>query len=378
MEGVIQSGIGVSFSSIRHQGAAVRRIQEALSRDRVPHAYLFHGPEGVGKETVARGLAQLLLCSTPTQRELGNEDAGGVGLNRVAEGCGRCEDCRQVAAETHPDFHLIYRQLHREHPDADVRKRKGLELGVDVLRHFLISKTGLTPLRGRAKVFVIRAADEMNVQAQNALLKTLEEPPGTTFIVLLVSAVDRLLPTTLSRCQLVRFDRLPECFIREQLASLRPALSSERINWYAQFGDGSLGRALDWADDELFDLDQRLAEGMTRLGGHGGDELVKAWTDEADALGERFRKRDSEITDAEATRRGLATVFQLTARRYADQLRDQANSAQFIDAESVASAINRLAVAERQLDLNANTHLIVETLLHELEGPVAALASTKS
>lgn len=358
----------MSLFDVRHQDAALRRIQQALSRDRVPHAYLFHGPEGVGKERMARGLAQLLLCSNPTERELGTDEAGVVGLKRVREGCGRCEDCLLVATQTHPDFHLIYRQLHRDHPDSEVRKRKGLELGVDVLRHFVIDKVGLTPLRGRAKLFVIRAADDMTVQAQNALLKTLEEPPGSTFIILLVSAVDRLLPTTLSRCQLVRFDGLPESFVREKLGELRPALSRERIEWCARCGENSLGRALEYADDEVFELHQRLAEGLKRLGAPRSDALVKVWTDEAAALGERYRKRDPDITDSEATRRGLATVFQLAAGWYGDVLRNCANTAQFMDAETVAAAINRLAEAQRQLDLNANTQLIVETLVGDLAG----------
>ena len=351
------------LSEVRHQGAALRRIQQALSRDRVPHAYLFHGPDGVGKETLARGLAQLLLCGRPDEVELAAKQAAAVGLPRLRQGCGRCDNCRLVAAETHPDFHLVYRQLHRDHPDPDVRKRKGLDLGVDVLRHFVIDKVGLTPLRGRAKVFVLRNADEMTVQAQNALLKTLEEPPGATFIVLLVSAVDRLLPTTLSRCRLVRFDALPQGFVRDRLRELRPELSADRVEWCARCGEGSLGRALEYADDELFELHQRLAAGLTRLGDQSDAVSAKAWTDEASALGERYRKRDPDITDAEATRRGLTTVFHLAAAWYVDLLRASANAAKPIDAESAAVAINRLAEAERQLDLNANTQLIVETLL---------------
>lgn len=361
----------MSLSEVRHQGVALRRIQRALSRDRVPHAYLFHGPEGVGKETMARGLAQLLLCSEPIERELGINEAGAVGLEHVREGCGRCTDCGMVTAETHPDFHLIYRQLHRNHPESKVRKLKGLELVIDVLRHFVIDKVGLTPLRGRAKVFVIRGAGEMNEEAQNALLKTLEEPPGTTHIILLVSALDRLLPTTLSRCQLVRFDGLPERFIQGKLHELRRELSAERIEWYSRCGEGSLGRALEYADDELFELYQRLGESLARLGDPRGSSVVKGWTDESAALGERYRKRDPDITDAEATRRGLATVFQLAAGWYADVLRSCADAAQAIDVESAAAAINRLAEAQRHLDLNANTQLILEALVGDLMGLTA-------
>lgn len=361
----------MSLSDVRHQGAALRRIQQAFSRDRVPHAYLFHGPEGVGKETLAKGLAQLLLCENPRERELAGDHANEVGQQRIREGCGRCEDCRLVAAETHPDFHLVYRQLFRDHSDSEVRKKKGLGIVIDVVREFVIQKAGLTPFRGRAKVFVIRGADEMNPASQNALLKTLEEPEGTTFLILLVSAVDWLLPTTLSRCQLVRFNGLPERFIRDKLRELRPELSQDRIEWCAQSGEGSLGRALEYADDELFDLYHRLADGLTRLGDPRSDSLAKAWTDEASALGERYRKRDSDITDAEATRRGLATVFQLAAAWYGDVLRNCANTAHFMGAETIAATINRLAEAQRQIDQNANTQLIVETLIGDLVGSAA-------
>jgi len=356
------------LSEVRHQGSALRRIQQSFSRDRVPHAYLFHGPEGVGKESLAKGLAQLLLCGHPRDRELAGNDAEEVGLQRVRESCGHCEDCRLVAAQTHPDFHVVYRQLLRVHSDPEVRKKKGLEIVIDVVREFVIHKAGLTPFRGRAKVFVIRGADEMNPASQNALLKTLEEPEGTTFIILLVSAVDLLLPTTLSRCQLVRFSGLPERFIRDKLHELRRELSAERVEWYSRRAEGSLGRALEYADDELFEVHQRLAEGLTRLGDSHSDSLAKAWTDEAAALGERYRKRDPEITDAEATRCGTATVFQLAAGWYGDVLRSRVGAAQDIEAEAAATAINRLAEAQRQLDLNANTQLIVETLVGDLAG----------
>ena len=123
---------------------------------------------------------------------------------------------------------------------------------------------------------------------------------------------------------------------------------------------------MECADDELFELNQRLAESLTRLGDPRGDGLVKAWMDEAAALGERYRKRDPEITDAEAARRGLATVFQLAAGWYGGILRNCADTAQFMRAETVAAAINRLAEAQRQLDSNANTQLIVETLIGDL------------
>lgn len=382
----------MSLSEVEYQGNAQRWIQRAVLSDRLAHAYLFHGPDGVGKERFARGFAQLVLCPESVDQELEADRATAVGLDRLRTGCGRCEDCRALAADSHPDLHLIYRQLNRDHPDAVVRKRKGLDIGVDVLRHFVIEKVGLKPSRGQAKVFIVREADRITPAAQNAMLKTLEEPPGTTYLILLVRALDRLLPTTLSRCQVVRFDVLPPAFVRRKLAELSPGVPTEQLDWYARSSDGSLGGASERIKDELYSLNQRLLAGLATLGGAGakgglprdgaiGADL-KSWTEAAKELGDRYRKQDKDITDTEASRRGLKTLFRLAADWYADILRvgsgdssspannalraDIARAAESLPASRAIDLINRLARAEHQLDLNANTQLCVETLLNDL------------
>lgn len=362
----------MSLLDVQHQPLALRHVQQALLRDRIPHAYIFHGPDGVGKELFARGMAQLLLCPNSVRKKLDAGDAERVGLADVAVGCGTCDDCRTVAAGTHPDLHLIYRQLNREHSDPAVRKRKGLELGVDVVREFLIEKVARTPQRGRAKIFIIREADVLNVEAQNALLKTLEEPPGATYLFLLVSALDELLPTTQSRCQIVRFQALPPEFIKEKLRELRPELSPQHAAWCAAHADGSVGLAVQNADDGLFEVAARLSDVMTRSARGSAAELIKFFTEESKLLGENFSKRDREITDTESGRRGLKTLFRLASEYYAGSIRSTVAKAQPSGTmghdllEVDAARIVRIATAERQLDLNANVQLVVETLAHEL------------
>lgn len=357
----------MSLTDTKHQPLAHLQVQRALARDRVPHAYIFHGPEGVGKETFARGMAQLLLCSAPIKQESDPADAAS-GLTETMIGCGTCDDCRTVAAGTHADLHMIYRQLHRQHSDPAVRKRKGLELGVDVIREFLIDKVARTAQRGRAKVFIIREADLLNVEAQNALLKTLEEPPGATYLILLVASLDYLLPTTQSRCQIVRFQSLPEDFVQRRLHELRPPLKGAQLSWYAAFSNGSIGDALLAADNGLFELSNRLAEMINAKQG-GAAELIRFFTEESKSLGEQFSKRDSEITDTESARRGLKTLFRLAADHYADQMRRFAERRQTRTEqplEGLATCVERLARAEQQLDLNANVQLVVEALANDL------------
>lgn len=386
----------MSFFDVEHQSAAQVLIQRAMRSNRLPHAYLFHGPDGVGKEKFAIGLAEVLLCSQPVEKTLEGDQASVFRAERARVGCGTCQACHLVAAGTHPDLHLIYRQLNREHPEPEVRRRKALDIGVDVLRHFVIDRVGLTPILGQAKVFIIREADRATVQAQNALLKTLEEPPGNTVIILLVTVLDRLLPTTLSRCQLARFDALPTDFVRAKLAAMRSDLADEQIRWYAANAEGSVGRAVQSAEDELYDLNIRLLEHLALLGvseqtgkgrGHSkndtnSDSIGGMWIEEAKDLSNHYRKRDPDITDTEATRRALKSILQLAANWYADVLRlgsgeDSAvvntaqreqidRSAATIDVEHAAQAINRIAQTQRQLELNVNTQLAIETLVNDL------------
>ena len=371
----------MSLVDVEYQAHAQGVIQRALNGERLPHAYLFHGPDGVGKELLARGLAQLLLCPEPTTVELHGEKAAAVGVERLQSACGACANCRLVQAETHPDLHVVHRYLYREHPDSEVRRRKGLDLGIDVLRHFVIERVGLKPSHGQAKVFIIREADRITTAAQNALLKTLEEPPSATFIILLAQSLDRLLPTTRSRCASVRFGALPLSFVADRLQHLAPELEDPARAWYARFSGGSLGRALECIEAQLYDLNQRLIPRLAELAHTPGALEVKTLTDESKGLGDIYRTHDPDISDTEATRRGLKTLLHLFATWYADLLhvgsgtgdsllvntaaRDLLSKTDLAPA-AAGKAVNRIAEAERQLDLNANTQLCLESLLHAL------------
>ena len=372
----------VSLLDVYHQPHAQRVLQHALQGTRVPHAYLFHGPDGVGKELLARGLGQTLLCGEAREVALEPACAQAVGLERAVAGCGACTDCQALAHDSHPDLHLIHRYLYRDHPDSAVRQRKGLELGIDVLRHFVIERVAMKPARGWAKLFIVREADRITTAAQNALLKTLEEPPSGTFIILVARSLDRLLPTTRSRCQPVRFDALPLPFVAERLRAAHADLSAADAEWYAALSGGSVGRALAYVEQELLAVNGRLVPGLAAL---AGDPLAvdpKAWTDEAKALAEHHRTRDPDITDTEANRQGLKSLFHLASAFYSDVLKTAVGAeggivntaagdqlrrvAERMTPADAARRVQRLAQAEQQLDLNANVQLCVECLLHAL------------
>ncbi len=365
----------MSIFEVRHQPRAHRLIQSALTGQRMPHAYIFHGPEGVGREMFAHRLARILLCEKPaTTIEPGVEGLAGPAV----DACDACQSCRALASQTHPDLPPIYRELIRQHPLPEVRNRKGIDLGVDVIREFLINRVAIRSLLGRAKVFVVRDADRMTIAAQNALLKTLEEPPPTTYLILLTRSMDRLLPTTRSRCQPVRFRRLPTDFIVEQLRAQRENVSTETARYLAQFSDGRLGAALQAYDDGIHELKADIGSRLARLGSADGIRLAKDLIDAGKTLAERAKERHADASDTELTRIGLRALIAMTAEFYRDALRRSVGTGEGltnVDQESVidalarrtgadgaADAIRALTTAETHLEQNANVQLTIETL----------------
>ncbi len=231
-------------------------LARALERDRVPPALLFAGPEGVGKKMLALALAQALLCERAP----------------VAEACGSCRTCRRVSAGCDPAKLDELRQAADRHPDDDVwrnfrihpdlvlaegwwltrtgRPRPEPEIRVDQVRD-LIGEIAGAPFEARRRVFVIDDAHAMNEAAQNALLKSLEEPSPRSHVVLVTSVPLGLRQTILSRCQLLRFGPLSRTAVSLALRE-RDELGEEEARLRASVAGGSMraALALEWDDYE--------------------------------------------------------------------------------------------------------------------------------
>jgi len=262
-----------------------------------------------------------------------------------------------------------------------VRKKKARDIGVDVIREFVIKKAGLKPIHGIAKIFILREADRITPAAQNALLKTLEEPPDRTYIVLLAASASNLLETTISRCQRIDFNPLPFAFVQERLAAASPQMSPEQTRWYAHHAHGRLGFAHDAMAHGLYELNIRIIDSIARIADATVEPVIASWTDSAKERGKHYRKADPEISDTEAMRRALKTILGLTAGFFADLTRyatggpDIVNEhqrdfvrriADHLAVARAADAVERIARAERHLDLNVNTQLVLEALLNDL------------
>jgi DNA polymerase-3 subunit delta' len=215
------------------QPAAIETLTNALASGRVHHAWVFHGPHGVGKFTTATAFAKVLLCPN-AQADL---------TGRITA-CSTCESCRLIDSEdgAHPDLHVITKELALFSDDASTRNRKLMTIPLDVLRTRLLGPAYLRASMNHGKVFIIDEAELLDLNGQNTLLKTLEEPPEGTYLILVTAHDERLLPTIRSRCQRVSFGRLDD----EQVAQWvneQPDVEPAHVEQIVRFARGSIGRA---------------------------------------------------------------------------------------------------------------------------------------
>ena len=228
----------MSLKEIFCQDNAISTLQRAFAADKMPHAYIFTGEEGVGKFTTAREWAKLLLCKNP------------VIQNEFADSCNSCQSCQSFEASSHPDFSNVYKELLEFTKDGKDKKTP-VDLPVDVIREFLIDKVSVKPTLSERKVFIISEAEKLNPSSQNALLKVLEEPPDYCCIILLCIRMENLLPTTKSRGRIIRFGPVDEERIIEKLK--QTGLDQIKARYFARLAQGSLGRACQWAQLEQAD-----------------------------------------------------------------------------------------------------------------------------
>ena len=200
------------FDSIIGQERPIRFLTQMLKKKNIPHAMLFTGVDGIGKRTTAMALGMALNCSNP------------VGVSA----CGECPSCQKVISGAHPDMITI--------------RPEGVFIKIDQVRA-LSRQLRFAPLEGNWRVVIINDAQAMNLEASNAILKVLEEPPKGTFIILTASQTTDLLPTIVSRCQQVAFRPIPYEKVAEVLVELQ-GLDRQTATTLAVSTKGSLGKAL--------------------------------------------------------------------------------------------------------------------------------------
>lgn len=317
-------------------------LQGALRSGKISHAYLFVGPAGVGRLAAARAFAQTLLCAA------GGDDA-----------CGVCGPCLKVMAGTHPDLRII----------APGRAETGAErraVAIDQVRD-LKRDAAYPPYEGRWKIFVIEDTEQMRAEAANSLLKVLEEPPVNMVIVLLSESTEALLPTLVSRAQLVRFTLVSAEEIASALVT-RSGVPAERARFLGAMAGGRVGAALEAAEagDQPFARRQEVLATLRAL--EAGD--VIAGLDAADAVARQKDEIERWLDIALLWFRDLA-VWQ-AARDPAllanlDHEKDIADRAGRARSEDLIRKIDAIEQAKAALRRNINPRLVLETLFIRLE-----------
>ena len=206
--------------------AAVKRM---LVSDRLPGALLFTGEEGIGKKLFALEVARALNCRTP----------------RDEEACGVCSSCRRIAKLNYPqrdDAEEWTQIIWTDHPDVGLVVAPKRVLRVEQMRQ-IEKEANFRPFEGKARVFLIDEADKLNDASANALLKVLEEPPRTSHLILITARPAMLLPTILSRCQMIRFSPLTPAEIETHLTK-NNLVDKKTARLRARAAGGSIGRAL--------------------------------------------------------------------------------------------------------------------------------------
>ncbi len=362
----------MSLKEIFCQDKAIAILHRALAAGKVPHAYIFAGQEGIGKFKTAQEWARLLLCENPVQE------------NGFTDSCALCRSCRLFEAGSHPDFNNVYKELVEFTKDNKGRKTP-VDLPIDVIREFLIDKVSIKPTLSERKVFVVSEAERLNDASQNALLKVLEEPPQYCFIILLCTRMEKLLSTTKSRCQIVRFAPITEDRIIEKLAVT--GLEKKRAQYFARLAQGSLGRACRWAqlensDANLYQTKKQLINSVAEYEYAEALDLAQWILDESKQISTIWADLDNATSRTDLNRRAQKTLVQMIISALYDTMKlnvipaeDLINFEQKGQIQKLAGRFNPEQAAEkiadcyrtlRCLESSVNEKLIFDQLLLNL------------
>lgn len=359
----------MGLEKIKGQDRAIGLLRAAFESERLSHAYLFQGPDGVGKETVALAFAQALNC----------EEEG-------LSGCGKCAGCKMAEGLSHPDIHLVFpvpttlkpkemselisgyvRDGYREQDFG----RKNAIISVETILTEVVAKANQRPYIGPWKAFVLADADMMTTEAANTLLKTLEEPPDKTVIVLTTSRPNALPATVISRCQKVPFASLARDTVEEVLLSdPRLGFDAKRASAAAALAQGSVGAAVR-TDKEGPAVDlKRVADLM--VGKRTKD--VASLVNEATALAFRLgRTEQQRLLDLMLLwYRDVLKLSEMGGKAaaphllYSQHLAELTRQAEAMDAEAVGRLVDKIDDARRAIERYSNPTIVFTSVLLDM------------
>lgn len=322
-----------NYSDIIGHGDIVKHFKSSIELGKVSHAYILNGEKGAGKKTLASVVAKSLQC------ESGEADP-----------CNTCKSCLQVESGNQPD--IIW--INHEKPNV---------ISVDEIREQIVNDIDLKPYSSRYKLYIIPDAQLMNSQAQNALLKTLEEPPEYAIIMLLTNNVDRFLPTILSRCIVLNFKPVEPLDVIEYLTTQIEGVDLPTARFCTDFAQGNLGKAVRLAiSPEYKEIKEDSVRLLRQIDSMEMDEVIDAVkqmgkykldvTDYIDIMTMWFR----DILMVKISNSPNKIIF----KDEYSTMRKQASRVSYEGVEEILEALNKLKI---RLEANVNFDIAMELML---------------
>jgi DNA polymerase-3 subunit delta' len=323
----------MTFDTVLGQARAIRMLQRMLEKDRVPHALLFTGIDGIGRQATAKTLAMALNCLDPE------------GQNP----CNRCRSCRKMASGNHPDLVIV--------------NPAGVFIKIDQIRSLRKHLT-YAPVEGGRRIVIINDAHALTAEASNALLKTLEEPPKDTHIILTAPETTDLSATIVSRCQHVCFRPLSETIIAEVLQN-RKALDRNAAQALAVLAKGSLGKALTMDGDTWTARRDGLMQSLGGLPGASIPSLfafAEALSRDKDGLQDTLDMMTMWFRDLLVWR---LCPDRIVNRDYLAQIERIASQ---YTPDELLKKVSAIFAAERSISRNVNHKLALDVMMMNLGG----------
>ena len=330
-----------------------KHFENAIKMGKISHAYIISGEEGTGKMRLAVQFAKALQCvennkdfyaENNLQFDFGEEDTDKVVTGRA---CGECRSCKQTESKNQPDIKYV------------TYEKTGI--GVDEIREQINDDIDIKPYSSRYKIYIVADSEKMTVQAQNALLKTIEEPPEYAVIILLTTNADMFLPTILSRCVLLNIRPVKEETIKNQLMS-EYGVSNYEANMAAVFSGGNPGKAIKLATSEEFKELKKNIVGMLMSLERGGMDIINSHIKEAATfkkqIDDYFSLMRSWFRDVllyKVTKNIDSLIFQDDYRL----IKEMSEKLEYLDINIILKAMD---YAENRIKSNVNFDVTMEVL----------------
>ena len=325
----------MKFQDVIGQGKITRHLQDAIRMQKVSHAYLMQGESGSGKKMLANIFAKTLQC----------EEQG-------IEPCGKCKSCKQADSYNHPDICYV--------------KHEKATIGVDDIRVQLNNDILIKPYSSPYKIYIIEDAEKMTEQAQNAMLKTIEEPPKYAVIILLTVNAKLLLPTILSRCLLLNIRPVARKLVVTLLKE-KHGIAGYMAEIAADFADGVPGKAISYAQSsEFVSQKEDVLKVLRRLDYMPADELykkVKDWAEKKQELPDIFSLMNlwfRDILVMKSTNGAGRFVFR-------EEETELVRQAELLSYYHLQQCLEAMETIQQRISANVNLEVSLELLLYTIK-----------